>query len=73
MKDLTEENGSWKWSETGRLLRLVGPLLQIPALWALTQRPTWASAHMAWIYAGFFAGMLLVVVGLVLNLVSGRR
>lgn len=73
MKELPEESRSWNLSETGRLLRLVGPLLQIPALWALTQRPTWASAHMVWIYAGFFAGMLLVIVGLVLNLVSGRR
>ena len=58
--------------ELGRLLRLVGPLLQIPSLWALTQRPEWASHHMAWIYGGFASGFVLVSIGLVMHLV-GRR
>ena len=58
--------------ELGRLLRLVGPLLQIPSLWALTQRPEWASHYMAWIYGGFASGFVLVSIGLVMHLL-GRR
>ena len=56
--------------ELGRIFRLVGPLLQIPSLWALTQRPEWASSHMIWIYAGFAGGFLLVTVGLVMHLLG---
>lgn len=73
MKDRPEESNRWNRNETGRLLRLVGPLLQIPALWALTQRPQWASSHMTWVYAGFFAGMVLVIAGLVMNIAGFRR
>lgn len=58
--------------ELGRLLRLVGPLLQIPSLWALTQRPDWASHYMAWIYGGFVGGFMLVAVGLLMHFL-GRR
>lgn len=67
-----DETTRWNVAETGRLLRMIGPLVQIPFLWALTQRPQWASAHMLWVYGGFACGMLLVVVGLVMSL-SGRK
>lgn len=62
----------WNVAETGRLLRMIGPLVQIPFLWALTQRPQWASSHMSWVYGGFSCGILLVVAGLVMSL-SGRK
>ena len=71
-KSIDEEAG-WSLAETGRLLRMVGPLIQIPVLWALTQRPQWASSHMSWVYAGFALGMLMVVAGLIMNFLGRKR
>ena len=68
-----DENTGWSLAETGRLLRMIGPLVQIPFLWALTQRPQWASAHMTWVYVGFSVGMCMVVAGLIMNLVGRKR
>lgn len=59
--------------ELGRFLRLIGPLLQLPSLWLLTQRPEWASRHMMLIYSLFFAGVVMVMSGLLLSQFGGKK
>jgi hypothetical protein len=59
--------------EVGRFLRLIGPLIQLPSLWLLSQRPDYASRNMLLIYLLFFAGLMMVVVGLFLNFIPNRR
>lgn len=54
--------------ETGKLLRLLGPLIQLPSLWLLTQRPEFAASNMNLIYGLFFCGLGMVIAGLLMSL-----
>jgi len=55
-------------NETGKLLRLLGPIVQLPSLWLLTQNPQYAARHMPLIYGLFICGLVMVVAGLMMSL-----
>lgn len=55
--------------EIGKLLRLIGPLVQIPLIWMFLRDPDFARTHTIWIYGGMTFGLTLVLAGIVL---SGR-
>lgn len=56
--------------EIGKLLRLIGPLIQIPLIWLFLRDPDTARTRANWIYAGMTLGLALVLAGIVL---SGRK
>lgn len=56
--------------EFGKLLRLIGPLIQIPLIWLFLRDPDIARSRAYWIYAGMAFGLALVLSGIVL---SGRN
>jgi hypothetical protein len=60
-------------NETGKLLRLIGPLFQLPSLWLLTQRPEYAARHMGLIYIFFIGGLGMVLTGLLFSLKLKRK
>lgn len=49
--------------EFGNLLRMVGPLIQLPLLWLLLNSPGTVSKFAPLIYSGMAAGFVLVVYG----------
>jgi hypothetical protein len=55
--------------EIGKLLRLIGPLVQIPLIWMFLRDPEFARTHTNWIYGGMIFGLSLVLAGIVM---SGR-
>ncbi len=71
-KQLQEDQQKRKLMKIGRYLRRAGPLVQLPLLFVLTQRASWTTAHMAWIYGGVFIGFLMVMAGSVINMIFRR-
>jgi hypothetical protein len=57
--------------EIGRLLRLIGPLVQVPMLWILLRKPDLVREHPEFVYGGMALGLILVLTGLLIS--SGPR
>jgi hypothetical protein len=53
--------------EFGRLLRLLGPLIQVPLLWMFLRKPDLVRTRPELIYGGMSLGFALVLIGIVLS------
>ena len=69
-QDKTDFDRSSPWfdqREFGRLLRLIGPLIQVPLLWMFLRKPELVRTRPEWIYGGMALGFALVLTGILLS------